>query len=114
MAIKWNIAIGAAFAASLFTASAVNAATTFEEQLSLSDGGGGTSQGYEARGPAGRRADSTGGGVSAELQAQLGLTDGGPAPSTESSGPQGRSAEGGGSGFDKHLASQRSTTDGMQ
>ena len=110
MASKLSIAIGAAFVASLFAGSSVNA-TTLEEQLSLSDGG--TSQGYEPRGPAGRPAESKG-GVSTELQAQLGLSDGGPAAFPESeTGPQGRSAEGGGSGVDEHLRAQLRISDGM-
>jgi hypothetical protein len=112
MASKLSIAIGAAFAASLFAASAVNAAT-LEEQLSLSDGSGGTSQAYEPRGPAGRPAESTG-GISTGLQAQLGLSDGGPAAFPESeTGPQGRSAEGSGSGVDEHLQAQLTISDGM-
>jgi hypothetical protein len=120
MASKLSIAISAAFAASLFGASAVNGAT-LEEQLSLSDGySGGTSQGYEARGPAGRPAESTGGaGVSTDLQAQLGLSDGGPAAFPEpKTGPQGRSAAGGGgasangAAVNERLASQLRNTDG--
>lgn len=108
------IAMGAVFAAALFAASAVNAAT-FEEQLSLSDGGsGGASAGSGPAGPAGRRADS-GSGISSELQAQLSLTDGGPAPSADSyGGPQGRSAEGGGSGIDEHLEAQLKVSDGTR
>ncbi|HSF22694.1 MAG TPA: hypothetical protein VLE20_00600 [Blastocatellia bacterium] len=111
MATKLNIAMSAAFAASLFAASAVNAAS-LEEQLSLSDGSEATSQGYEPRGPAGRPAESAG-GVSTELQAQLGLSDGGPAAFPEpETGPQGRSSEGGGSGVDAHLQAQLKVTDG--
>lgn len=112
MANKLSIAIGAAFAVSLFAASAVTAAT-LEEQLSLSDGSGGTSQGYEPRGPAGRPAESSG-GVSKDLQAQLGLSDGGPAAFAEpETGPQGRSAEGGGSAVDEHLQAQLKISDGI-
>ncbi len=114
MATKLSIAIGAAFAASLFAASAVNAAS-LEEQLSLSEGSpGGATQGAEPSGPAGRPAESTG-GDDRNLQAQVGLSDGGTHPGfseSPDSGPQGRSAEGGGGAIDERFEAQLKVSDG--